>query len=204
MSTPISARIMGGSRKTSQRAGQDSRDLALLEFIAAEDRDALTELYAQYHARLFRFVFRLTRSHSVAEELINDIMLAVWRSARNFRGDSKPSTWIFGIAYRQALKRLSRKKLSITSYFEVDELPDNDTRSIEQEDWVRRGIETLPPTQRLAVELVFYLGLSYDEVAAVTDCPVNTVKTRMFHARRKLREQLQTSANAADSQGEDK
>ncbi len=195
---------MGGPRKISQLAGKDSGDLALLELIAAGDRDALTDLYARYHARLFKFVFRLTRSHTAAEELVNDIMLAVWRSARNFRGDSKPSTWIFGIAYRQALKRLSRKKLSIASYFDVDHLPDNDARSFEQEDWVRHGIETLPPAQRLAVELVFYLGLSYDEVAAVTDCPVNTVKTRMFHARRKLRQQLQASASAADSQGEDK
>ena len=195
---------MGGSRKISQLAGKDSGDLALLELIAAGDRDALTDLYTRYHARLFKFVFRLTRSHTAADELVNDIMLAVWRSARNFRGDSKPSTWIFGIAYRQALKRLSRKKLSIASYFDVDHLPDNDARSFEQEDWVRHGVDTLPPAQRLAVELVFYLGLSYDEVAAVTDCPVNTVKTRMFHARRKLRLQLQASASAADSQGEDK
>ncbi len=191
---------MGGSPGTSQVAGQDSEDLALLEGIAAGDREALTELYARYHARLFRFVYRLTRSHTAAEELVNDIMLATWRSAGTFRGDSKPSTWIFGIAYRQALKRMSRKRLSIASYLDVDRLPDNDTRSFEQEDWVQQGIGALPPTQRLAVELVFYLGLSYDEVATVTDCPVNTVKTRMFHARRKLKEQLQASAVAADSQ----
>ncbi len=191
---------MGGSPGTSQVAGQDSEDLALLEGIAAGDREALTELYARYHARLFRFVYRLTRSHTAAEELVNDIMLATWRSAGTFRGDSKPSTWIFGIAYRQALKRMSRKRLSIASYLDVDRLPDGDTRSFEQEDWVQQGIGSLPPTQRLAVELVFYLGLSYDEVATVTDCPVNTVKTRMFHARRKLKEQLQASAVAADSQ----
>lgn len=191
---------MGGSPGTSQVAGQDSEDLALLEGIAAGDREALTELYARYHARLFRFVYRLTRSHTAAEELVNDIMLATWRSAGTFRGDSKPSTWIFGIAYRQALKRMSRKRLSIASYLDVDRLPDNDTRSFEQEDWVQQGIGALPPTQRLAVELVFYLGLSYDEVATVTDCPVNTVKTRMFHARRKLKEQLQASAVSADSQ----
>lgn len=193
-------RNMGGSPGTSQVAGQDSEDLALLEGIAAGDREALTELYARYHARLFRFVYRLTRSHTAAEELVNDIMLATWRSAGTFRGDSKPSTWIFGIAYRQALKRMSRKRLSIASYLDVDRLPDNDTRSFEQEDWVQQGIGALPPTQRLAVELVFYLGLSYDEVATVTDCPVNTVKTRMFHARRKLKEQLQASAVSADSQ----
>lgn len=191
---------MGGSPGTSQVAGQDSEDLALLEGIAAGDREALTELYARYHARLFRFVYRLTRSHTAAEELVNDIMLATWRSAGTFRGDSKPSTWIFGIAYRQALKRMSRKRLSIASYLDVDRLPDDDTRSFEQEDWVQQGIGSLPPTQRLAVELVFYLGLSYDEVATVTDCPVNTVKTRMFHARRKLKEQLQASAVSADSQ----
>ena len=166
--------VMNRSPSNKLSRSQESKDLALLELVAAEDRDALTELYARYHARLFKFVFRLTRSHTASDELVNDIMLAVWRSARNFRGDSRPSTWIFGIA-----------------------------QSFEQEDWVRQGIDTLPPTQRLAVELVFYLGLSYDEVAAVTDCPVNTVKTRMFHARRKLRLQLQASASVADSQGEE-
>jgi RNA polymerase sigma-70 factor, ECF subfamily len=183
---------------------RDAEDRALLADVAAADRDALTALYTRYHARLFKFVFRLTRSHTAAEELVNDIMLVVWRSAQNFRGDSKPSTWIFGIAYRQTLKRMSRKKLSIASYFDVDLLADSSAPSFEQEDWVHRGLETLPPTQRLAVELVFYLGLSYEEVATVTDCPVNTVKTRMFHARRKLREQLQDSASAADPQGEDR
>ena len=195
---------MGESRNTSRLARQDTKDLVLLELIAADDRDALTELYARYHPRLFKFVYRLTRSHAVSDELVNDIMLAIWRGAGNFRGNSKPSTWIFGIAYRQALKRLSRKSLSIRDGLEVDRLPHPETGSFEREDWVRRGLDTLPPTQRLAVELVFYLGLSYEEVASVTDCPVNTVKTRMFHARRKLRDQLQASASAADSQGEDK
>ena len=194
------------NRLTSNKltGNRDAEDRALLADVAAADRDALTALYTRYHARLFKFVFRLTRSHTAAEELVNDIMLVIWRSAQNFRGDSKPSTWIFGIAYRQALKRMSRKKLSIASYFDVDLLADSNAPSFEQEDWVHRGLETLPPTQRLAVELVFYLGLSYEEVASVTDCPVNTVKTRMFHARRKLRKQLQAEAGATSSQGEDK
>lgn len=188
----------------SSRAVRDSAERALLAAIAAGDRAALTRLYTDYHPRLFKFVYRLTRSHAVTDELINDVMLAIWRGAGGFRGDSKPSTWIFGIAYRQALKRLSRKSLSFSAGFEVDHLPHADNASLEREDWVRRGLDALPPTQRLAVELVFYLGLSYDEVAAVTDCPVNTVKTRMFHARRKLRQELQASANIGDSQGEDR
>jgi RNA polymerase sigma-70 factor (ECF subfamily) len=183
---------------------RDTAERALLGAIASGDRAALARLYTDYHPRLFKFVYRLTRSHAVTDELINDIMLAIWRGARKFRGDSKPSTWIFGIAYRQALKRLSRKSLSFAEGFEIDRLAHADNGSFEREDWVRRGLDTLPPTQRLAVELVFYLGLSYDEVAAVTDCPVNTVKTRMFHARRKLRLELQASASIAGSQGEDR
>lgn len=188
----------------SSRAVRDTAERALLGAIASGDRAALTRLYTNYYPRLFKFVYRLTRSHAVSDELVNDIMLAIWRGAGNFRGDSKPSTWIFGIAYRQAIKRLSRKSLSFAEGLEVDHLPQAETGSFEREDWVRRSLDTLPAAQRLAVELVFYLGLSYEEVAAVTDCPVNTVKTRMFHARRKLREQLQSSASAADSQGEDR
>jgi RNA polymerase sigma-70 factor (ECF subfamily) len=144
----------------------------------------------------------MTRSYTDADELVNDVMLAVWRSAGTFRGDSKPSTWIFGIAYRQALKRLSRKQIPISAHFDVDQFPDAESKAVEHEDWVRHGLETLPAAQRLAMELVFYLGLTYEEVAAVAECPVNTVKTRMFHARRKLKEQLTASAAGASTTGE--
>ena len=168
-----------------------------MERIAAADREALTDLYAQYHQRLFKFVYRLTRSHTMTDEVVNDIMLAVWRSAENYRGDSKPSTWIFGIAYRQSLKRLSRKQLKIAPQMDVEQIAGDAVHTVEEEDWIRHGLNTLPTTQRLAVELVFFLGLSYEEVAAVTECPVNTVKTRMFHARRKLKERLAAAAGEA-------
>ena len=193
---------MSTSQTKTRWANRELEERALLELIAAKDRDALSDLYSQYHARLFKFVFRMTRSYSAADELVNDIMLAVWRGAGKFRGDSKPSTWIFGIAYRQALKRLSRKQLTIASHLDVDQLPDTQSKAVEQEDWVRQGLETLPAAQRLAMELVFFLGLSYEEVAAVTECPVNTVKTRMFHARRKLKEQLLSSASGENTPGE--
>jgi RNA polymerase sigma-70 factor (ECF subfamily) len=193
---------MSKSQTKTRWANKELEEQALLEQIAAENREALTDLYSRYHARLFKFVFRMTRSYTDADELVNDIMLAVWRSAGKFRGDSKPSTWIFGIAYRQALKRLSRKQLTIATHLDIDQLPDAESKAVEQEDWVRSGLETLPAAQRLAMELVFYLGLSYEEVATVTDCPVNTVKTRMFHARRKLKEQLTTSASGTNTPGE--
>ena len=181
---------------------ENEEELQLLIRVAASDKSALTQLYVMYHARLFKFVFRLTRSYSTADELVNDIMLVVWDKAGTFRGDSKVSTWIFGIAYRQALKRLSRKQISIASHLDVDHLPDTQSKTVEQEDWVRHGLETLPAAQRLAMELVFFLGLSYEEVAAVTECPINTVKTRMFHARRKLKEQLSSSGSGENFSGE--
>jgi len=182
---------MTASRKTEIR---DEKDRALLERVMERDRDALTQLFLMYHARLFKFVFRLTNSYSTADELVNDIMLLVWRKASSFRGESKVSTWIFGIAYRQSMHRVTRKRLQTVNYDDFDAIPSGDEPSAETEDWVRRGLEMLPAAHQVTVVLVFYLGLSYEETAAVVQCPVNTVKTRMFHARRKLKEILPATA----------
>lgn len=180
----------------------NEREAALLHRIVRQDRDAIAELYRIYHTRLFRFIFRLTRSYAAADELVNDIMLLVWQNAANFRGESKVSTWIFGIAYRQAMRRLTRRPITPPSYAEPSEASCEHDSAIEREDWVRRGLHALPTEQKLTVILVFYLGLSYSETADVTRCPVNTVKTRMFHARRKLREFLAESEASAAATGE--
>ncbi|MEM8817239.1 MAG: sigma-70 family RNA polymerase sigma factor [Pseudomonadota bacterium] len=168
---------------------------ALMAAIARQDRRALEALYRSYYTRLFRFAFRMTHSHDAADEIVNDVMLAVWRGAGGFRGSSKVSTWIFGIAYRQSLKRLSRKSLTVAADFDLDEVAAGDDHSAEDRDWVRHGVDALPAAQKLAIVLVFYIGMSYEEVAEVTDCPVNTVKTRMFHARRKLKGLLKEAAS---------
>lgn len=174
--------------------GENDAELALLHRVAKQDRAAITELYRVYHARLFKFIYRLTNSYSVADELVNDIMLVVWRSAADFRGDSKVSTWIFGIAYRQSMRRLRRKQIRLWPQVDPDELAATGNGDLETEDWIRQALDALPAAQQLTMILVFYLGLSYSETAELTDCPVNTVKTRMFHARRKLREFLSASA----------
>ena len=184
---------------TTSAAGDPANERRLLVKIAAGDRDALAALYVSYHDRLFKFVYRFTRSHAEADELVNDVMLLVWEKASSFRGESRVSTWIFGIAYRVSMRRITRKKLSIATT-DPDALP-AEAQTMETEDWVRYGIRKLPPAQQATVILVFYLGLSYEEIAAVTDCPVNTVKTRMFHARRKLREVLEfRGAQSIDSE----
>jgi RNA polymerase sigma-70 factor (ECF subfamily) len=173
---------------------QNEEELALLRLVARADRSALTRLYLMYHARLFKFVFRLTRSYATADELVNDIMLAVWDKAASFRGESKVSTWIFGIAYRQTMRRVTRKQLQLSPLTDVDDIGHDHGSAMEIEDWIKQGLGALPAAQQLTVVLVFYLGLTYEETAKVTDCPVNTVKTRMFHARRKLKEYLSASA----------
>lgn len=192
-------------RAENQASEQNGEELKLLRRIAARDRAALARLYVSYHARLFKFVFRLTGSYSIAEEMVNDVMLVVWRKADTFRGESRVSTWILGIAYRLAMRRLSRRQKRLARRADLDEASLQSADGVETEDWVQRGIASLPTAQQLTVMLVFYLGLSYQEVADVTDCPVNTVKTRMFHARRKLREVLVQASTAAsvESEGHD-
>lgn len=166
----------------------------VLARVSNSDRDAMTQLFSIYHRRLFNFVYRLTSSFSVSEELVNDIMLLVWQKASTFRGESRVSTWIFGIAYRQTMRRVTRKQLETSSSTDVDSFPADGDSVAETEDWILHGLRKLPAAQQLATVLVFYLGLSYEETAAVAGCPVNTIKTRMFHARRKLKEHLQASA----------
>lgn len=178
---------------------KDRDEYVVLERVANGDREAMSELYRIYQPRLFKFVFRLTQSYTVSDELVNDIMLIVWRKAASFRRASKVSTWIFGIAYRQSLQRIGKKKLRIVPGAEPDDMFVEAVGNVEDEDWVQHGLRALSPPQRLAMVLVFYLGLSYDEVADVSGCPVNTVKTRMYHARQKLKKTLNASRSVSSS-----
>ncbi len=184
-----------------ESASDDRHERQLLDRIAGNDRDAFDELFKVYHPRLFRFVFRMTASYRTADEIVNDILLVVWQSAHTFRGDSKVSTWIFGIAYRRSLRQLRKRKFTTVPISDDTAVDENSHKRIEREDWVRRGIDELPPKQRLTVMLVYYLGLTYEETAAATGSPVNTVKTRMFHARRKLRDYLSISAGIRPQEG---
>lgn len=183
---------MAGSNNTSEGASETERQL--LQRVADRDREAFSILFAAYHPRLFKFVFRLTQSYNTADELVNDILLSVWQSAGRFRGDSKVSTWIFGIAYRQSLRRLARRKLHFVPLRDDMLVAEDVDGNIEREDWVRSGISRLSPKHRLTVLLVYYVGLSCEETAEVTGSPVSTVKTRMFHARRKLKHVLSDAA----------
>jgi RNA polymerase sigma-70 factor (ECF subfamily) len=174
--------------KVSTRDG----DRELLASIAVGDRRALEELYLGYHRRLARFLARFTQRYENVEEIINDTFLAVWQSAPQFRNDSQVSTWIFGIAYRTALKSLRRQKRH-TSSLSLEDSPEQTVdpgAETELQDWVTHGLNRLTVEQRLTLELAYHMGHSLEEISAITDTPVGTVKARMYHARQKLREHL--------------
>jgi RNA polymerase sigma-70 factor, ECF subfamily len=174
----------------------------LLARAATGDRDAFRKLYGLYHRRLHRFLSRLTGERELTEEIINDTMMIVWQQAGQFRGESRTSTWILGIAYRRALKALERRRnlgvqtatlaaAALADYTMLDRL----SQSAELGDWLDVALGQLSTEHRMVIELAYFLGLSCEEMSKIVDCPVGTVKTRMFYARERLREALLAHAN---------
>ena len=169
---------------------RERNDSDLLERIRKGDREAMRELYLVYHRPMSRFLLRFTRRWDLVEEIINDTLHVVWCKAGEFRGDSRLSTWMMGIAYRCALKALRRRgnQLHTAVPIENESLPAPDELgAAETGEWVALALQQLPNDQRLTLELAYGQGYSCEEIAKIMACPVNTVKTRMFHARGKLR-----------------
>lgn len=164
-------------------------DQALLHAVAGGNREALERLYLAYHRRLSRFLFRFTPRYDQVEEIVNDTFLSVWQRAGEFRQASTVSTWIFGIAYRTALKSRRRRRHH-DAVQSIDEHPEgmvDPGPEMEADNWLSRGMDQLPAEQRLTLNLAYRMGYSIEEIAAITDSPIGTVKARMFYAREKLR-----------------
>ncbi len=182
----------------------DDGEVALLRRVSAGDRDAFRDLYIRYHRRLARFLTRLTHGRDDAEDIINDTLWIVWQRAGEFRGASRVSTWIMGIAYRRALKNIRRAATHARAMtLELGEsvtTNGDETEASANRQWIERGLAQLPLEQRLVLEFTYYFDHSCEEIAEIMECPVNTVKTRMFHARRKLRVLLSDAARSPGAQ----
>jgi len=176
-----------------ERRVRTSRDeVDLIHRVADKDGTAFDLLYRAYCPRLRRFIGRVTRRPQIVDEIVNDTMLVVWRKASTYNLRSNVSTWIFGIAFRRALKSLK----AIDNAVEFD--PDQCTASsslgpegmlLQQETraWLAHALNALSHDHRTVLELTYFEGHSCAEIAEMMRCPVSTVKTRMFHARRRLR-----------------
>jgi RNA polymerase sigma-70 factor (ECF subfamily) len=196
-----------------------SDDLELICAIARQDRHAFEALYRNYAPRLGRYLFGLLGNRETVEETVNDVMLVVWESAAQFNpATSRLSTWLFGIAHNKARKAFARGRQSMEIVLEADE---SARRAETDEDMndagihldlhdpehmlvgsqlaraLERALRHLSPEQRAVVELAFAEDLSYQEIAAITGCPVNTVKTRVFHARKRLAQLLEAPGREA-------
>jgi RNA polymerase sigma-70 factor (ECF subfamily) len=185
----------------------DASEAELVRRVACGDRESLARLYRSYHRRLVRFLARLTRRADIVDEAVNDVFWVVWQRADRYRGDARVSTWIMGIAYRCALKALRAHGGEPAAHDSSDDGDAAEAHTAivdpfarhEVSDWVAKGLARLTPEQRAAIELAYGGGHSLEEVAVIMDCPVSTVKARMFHARVKLRNLLPALAGVNGS-----
>lgn len=178
-------------KATMQHPGSPDDELALIRRVAARDREAFEILYKRHAPAVYRYLSSQLRQREILGEVLDDVMMVVWEKASSFNGTSRLSTWILGIAHNKVLK--ARARAGIRE--EVQESKDDqvETRGPEQyveDDELRkvmvRALDRLSAEQRAVIELTFYHDRSQAEIAEILGCPVNTVKTRMFHARQRL------------------
>ncbi len=165
-------------------------DSDLLRSVAHGHESALAELFQRYNVDIYNYLLRLIHDRSVAEDLLQEVFVAVWRGAARFRGRSSVKNWVFRIAHNQAvtwLRRLSR----LPQESELEDLGGEfDVESLSLRRWraeqVHEALDELTPSHRAVIELAFVHGLSYAEIAEVVGCPLGTVKSRMSYALRHL------------------
>jgi RNA polymerase sigma-70 factor, ECF subfamily len=190
---PASVRIGSGGPHVLEAVGGNDLDHALIAAIAAGDEAAFNQIYARYYPRIARFTRRITRSSELIAEITNDTLWAIWRCAPSFKGSSRVSTWVMGIAYRIGSKTLRKRchreahEEPILDFIEAAHEPwsEGDDR-----EWLGAALVQLVEEQRTVLELFYHFGHSCEEIAEMVDCPTNTVKSRMFHGRRNMQRLL--------------
>jgi RNA polymerase sigma-70 factor (ECF subfamily) len=156
----------------------------------------MNALYARHNVRVYRFLVRLTRSEATAEELMNEVFLEAWRRAGNFEGRSSVSTWLMAIAHHRAVSSLRKRgevaldEDALAFIADGDDTPEVTVQKSSKAQVIRACLEKLSPEHRAIIDLVYYHDKSVAEAAEIVGIPENTVKTRMFHARKKLAEAM--------------
>jgi RNA polymerase sigma-70 factor, ECF subfamily len=177
-------------------AAQATTDDMLLESIADGGRTAMHILYSRHNVRVYRFILRIVRDSSIAEDLVSQVFLDVWRTAKQFEGRSQVSTWLLSIARFKALTALRQRRFEDIDQEEVREIADNcetPEASLERSSTsaiLRACVAKLSPAHREIINLVYYHEKSVEEVGQIIGIPQSTVKTRMFYARKQLAELL--------------
>jgi len=178
---------------------QATSDEVLIARVASGDRLAMQVLFARHHVRVYRFVLRMVRNQATTEDLISEVFLDVWRQANRFEGRSAVSTWLLAIARFKALSVLRRRpeeELDEEKAAAIEDASDNPEMAVQKKDkseLLRKCLTFLSADHREIIDLVYYHEKSIEEVAEIVGIPENTVKTRMFYARKKLGELLRAA-----------
>lgn len=178
------------------REQEDQEHTALLNAIIKGNDDAMNMLYRKFSRKIYAFAMRRLSAPDLAEEIVVETMYEVWKNAKKFAGRSKVSTWVLGIARYKVLDKM--RKRGIQQMREVDdevaEMEDENPSAFaqiaekQQSQHVADCLDTLPDDQRECMHYVFYEELSLVDIAEIQQCPANTIKTRMFHARKKMKD----------------
>jgi RNA polymerase sigma-70 factor (ECF subfamily) len=182
---------------------QETSDQELISSIADGDRRAMQMLYARHNVRVYRFILRLTGNQSLAEDLVSEVFLDVWRQADGFESKSQVSTWLLAIARYKALSALRRRTdeplddhMAATIEDTADD-PETVVGTIDRNMIVQKCLTQLSAAHREVIDLVYYHEKSVDEVAQIVGVPPATVKTRMFYARNKMADLLKGAGVSA-------
>lgn len=172
-------------------------DEQLLRTMASGDTEAMAAFYRRHEERLYRYLLSKLNDSFIAADLLNEVMLEVWRSATRFAGRAKVTTWMLGIAHNKVLSHW--RKQGLREFTDLDESLADDTPAADQEQLLaavkdgqllRACMETLSPPHREILYLVFFEELDYAEIAAMLQIPEGTVKSRVYHAKKLLKKQL--------------
>ena len=184
-----------GSVSAQRPSTKEMSDHELIRLIAADDNNAMRVLFARHNVRVFRFAVRIVGNEATAEDVVSEIFVDVWRNASRFEGRSQVATWILGIARHKALAAARRRPIGefddeIAAIEDPADGPEIAAQKADRSAILRECLEQLSPAHREIIDLVYYHERTIDDVASILGVPLNTVKTRMFYARKRIAAQL--------------
>ncbi|MBU6456616.1 MAG: sigma-70 family RNA polymerase sigma factor [Bradyrhizobium sp.] len=180
-------------------AAQATSDEMLIGAIAKGGRVAMHTLYCRHNVRVYRFILRIVRDATMAEDIVSQVFLDVWRTARQFQGRSQASTWLLSIARFKALTALRQRRhedIDQEDVLEIADPADTPETSLDRSNTsaiLRACIAKLSPAHREIINLVYYHEKSVEEAGEIIGIRQSTVKTRMFYARKQLAELLKSA-----------
>ena len=178
-----------------ERYGKD-RDVDLMERLKNGDQSAMQVLYTRHYQRIYRFILRQLKDETMAEDIVNEVFLDCWRSASKFEGRSSVTTWLTAISYNKSISYLRKRKEAQMGDGQAEAMvddadsPQTELMKGDKGDKIRSAISKLSKQHAAVIDLAYYHEMSINEIAEVLDVPANTIKTRLFHARKNLHEIL--------------